>query len=478
MESTTAALSPTSRGRYNFPPGLEENLVWYALRQRRWVDPIKLFKHLVARYGDISHYKLLNNHVIFINNPEYLREVFVVQHSNFIKERTQQRSKLLLGEGMITADGATHRRQRQVAQPAFHRQRIPIYAEEIVRRATGLSDAWQPSQRDIYTDMMELTLGIIGKTLFNTDLRAEVGELNHAMGDIMDVYRPLVLLPGVRAPLKIPFTPLRKFISARERLDRTAYRMIEHHRRGVHGDDDLLSTMLAAKEQAGWSDEELRDQVVTVFLAGYETVAIGLTWTWYLLAQHTDVERRLHAEIDTVLKGRLPTYDDIPKLRYAEMVISESFRLYPPAWAMGRQAVEDFTLGPFHLPAGTTLLAAQFVTHRDARFFVDPLRFDPERFSPEAKAARTRFSYFPFGMGPRQCIGESFAMMETILVLATLAQRWAHVARFPTIGRAAIPLHVANQRRHEDDPVATLVSLRIRSRPKETRPRTREELLS
>lgn len=201
------------------------------------------------------------------------------------------------------------------------------------------------------------------------------------------------------------------------------YRLIEEHR--CDGDrGDLLSSLLAAQSEMGWTDFDLRDQVLTIFLAGYETVAIALTWTWYLLAQNLDAQARFHAELDKVLAGRLPTYEDIPQLRYVEMVLSESMRLYPPAWAMGREAVADFELGPYRLPTGTTVLMSQFITHRDNRFFPDPLRFEPERFTPEAKSTRPKFSYFPFGMGPRQCIGEAFAWMEGILALATFGQKW------------------------------------------------------
>ena len=187
---------------------------------------------------------------------------------------------------------------------------------------------------------------------------------------------------------------------------------------------DLLGLMIAAQEQMKWSGADLRDQVVTVFLAGYETMAIALTWTWYLLSQNSDAREKMNAEIDAVLGGRLPTHDDVARLRYTEMVLAESMRLYPPAWAMGREAIADFELGPYRLPRGTTVLASQFVLQRDPRFFPDPLRFDPLRHTPEAKVARSRFTYFPFGMGPRQCIGEAFAWMEGVLVLATFAQRW------------------------------------------------------
>ena len=423
MSSTELQL-PQASG-YHFPPGMPKNLAWEALKHRRLVNPIKHFQNLAAKYGDIAHYKVRSDHIIFLNNPEYIREVLIVQHANFVKERTQRRSKLLLGEGMITVDGAAHRKERQVAQPAFHRQHVPAYAETIVRRAARVRDLWGAGERDIYQDMMKLTLGTVGETLFRTELGDEVGPLNAGVADIMNVYHAMVLLPGVKYLIHVPFTPLHKFLVARRRLHTTVERMIAEHRRSPStGNPDLLDLMLSSQEQMGWSESDLRDQVVTVFLAGYETMAIALTWTWHLLSQNPDARETMYAEIEDVLAGRLPTYDDLSRLRYTEMVLAEAMRLYPPAWAMGREAIADFELGPYHLPKGTTVLMSQFVLQRDPRFFPDPLRFDPLRHTPEAKAARPRFTYFPFGMGPRQCIGEAFAWMEGVLVLATFAQRW------------------------------------------------------
>ncbi len=456
MSSPPASNSSASKNEYRYPPGLDTNLLWRALRHMGPPAPIPFFQSLAERYGDAAHYRLGRRHVLFLNSPEYIREVLIVQHGNFIKERTQQRAQLLLGQGMITAEGAAHRRQRQVAQPAFHRQKIPEYAAEIVGRSSELRERWQDgAQLNIYKEMMELTLDLVSRTLFSTQLGEEVVRLNAAMGDIMKVYNAIVLLPGIKLLLGIPGTPLRKFVHARARLDDAVKRMIAIHREAMErGDehDDLLTMMLRSQEAMGWSEVEIRDQVITVFLAGYETVAIALTWTWYLLSEHADVQERLFAEIKDVVGDRLPTFGDVPKLRYAEMVLSESMRLYPPAWAMGRLALEDFELGPYRLPAGTTVLMSQYVTHRDARFFPDPLRFDPERFTPEAKAGRQRFTYFPFGMGPRQCIGEAFAWMEATLALVTLMQRWRveHVAShkveaeplFTLRPKGGMPMHV------------------------------------
>ncbi len=439
-------------GELRLPPGPGANLLTTVLKQKKWVDPIAHFTHLAEHYGDIAHYRLGRRHIVFVNHPEYLREIFVVQAANFVKERTQQRAKLLLGEGMITADGAMHKQQRQAAAPAFHRQKMAAHADEIVRRAARVCEEWSKKSGnaslpaagasagekcDVHREMMTLGLGILGATLLGTDLGDAVHELNSAMADIMDVYNAIVLLPGIRLLLQIPFTPLRKFVHARAKLHAAIEQLIDEHRRRAAGNaalpaagagdasgTDLLAMLLEAQREQGWSDEYLRDQVMTVTLAGFETTAIGLTWAWYLLSQNAEAERRMHEEIDRVLQGRLPCFDDLPQLRYTEMVMAEALRLYPPAWAMGRLALHDFELGPYRLPAGTTVLASQYILHRGARFFPDPLRFDPERHTPEAKAARPRGAYCPFGMGARQCIGEAFAWMESVLVLATLAQRW------------------------------------------------------
>jgi cytochrome P450 len=411
---------------YRYPPGFQRNLIWFAWRRFHPANPIHLFQHLAEEYGDIAHYRIGWNHIIFLNHPDYIREVLVVQNDNFTKERTVQRSKMLLGEGMITAEGAEHRTQRQTSQPAFHRQRIPEYATTMIQEAARMRQSWKAGeQRDIAIEMMHLTLNIVAKTLFATDLRDEVNELADAINRIMGLYNFLVLLPAAEWLVHVRPPGLAAFVRARKRIDAVVYRIIEAHRRRPAGDGNLLDLMLAASHDGSAAAEQsLRDQVITIFLAGYETVANALSWTYYLLSQNPDCERRFHEEIDRELKGSLPTLADIPRLRYVEMVLAESMRLYPPAWAMGRRARADFQLGDFFLPAKTTVLISQFITHRDPRFFPDPLRFDPGRFTAEAKLRRPKFTYFPFGAGARQCIGESFAWMEGVLLLTTLAQKW------------------------------------------------------
>ncbi|MFZ0322050.1 MAG: cytochrome P450 [Candidatus Sulfotelmatobacter sp.] len=421
-------MSESSGGRreYHFPPGLRCNLLWFALRKFRSTNPIILFQDLAKTYGDIAHYKIGPHHIVFLNHPEYIREVLVVQNDNFVKERTVNRTKMLLGEGMITSEGAAHRAQRLTAQPAFHRQRIGEYAGIIVEEAVRIRDSWHAGeQRDIAIDMMHLTLNVVARTLFATDLREEVYELAAAINRIMGLYNFLVMLPAAEWLVHVRPPGLAAFVRARKRIDAVVYRMIDAHQRSGLDRGSLLDLMLGASppnDQA--SRQALRDQVITIFLAGYETVANALSWTWYLLSENPHCKAKLHNEVDEALVGQLPRYEDVPRLRYTEMVVAESLRLYPPAWAMGRYARHDFSLGDYFLPAKTTVLISQFITHRDPRFFSDPLRFDPERFTAEAKARRTKFTYFPFGAGARQCIGESFAWMESALILATLAQKW------------------------------------------------------
>jgi cytochrome P450 len=438
-------MSLKRRQHYVFPPGLPHSLIFYLFRQFRPGDPIPLFTYLAEKYGEASHYRLYGSDVVVFNHPEYIREVLVVQNQSFVKERTVQRMKMLVGEGLITSEGKFHKVQRTLSQPAFHRQRITHYGTTMVEHSVHQRESWRGGEMvDISSAMMHLALRIVSKTLFNTDVAREVGEISGNVNAIMALYNFLVILPYAEGLQYWPLPGISRFRNARAQLDRVVYRMIREHRSAREDCGDLLAMLLAARydDGSGMSDQQLRDEVMTIFLAGYETIANALTWTWYLLSQNPEAERKLHAELDSVLDGRLPEAADLPKLKYAEMALAEAMRLYPPAWAMGRIAIEDVEIGPFHLPGGTTVLMLPFITHRNAKYFPDPMRFDPERFLPEAKASRPRFSYFPFGGGARQCIGEAFAWMEGVLILATLAQRW----RFS----------LAPRQRVEPDPKVTL----------------------
>jgi cytochrome P450 len=425
------------RGQYLYPPGLRFNLPFY--RFHGFFDPqnpILLFEHL-RRYGRAAHYRILRNDVVLLNDPADIGEVLIDKAASFGKDRIQKRMKILLGEGLITSDGETHRRGRRIAAPAFHRRRIEGYAGQIVILAAEMREQWKPGgEFDLSAEMMRLALQVVARTLFDTEVTPEIHEINDQVNIIMDLYHFLVTLPRAELLLNSPLPKMRRFRAARKRLDEVVDGMIRSRlaevgaRSGssVHG--DLLSMLVTAKDDEAGGDghrltsEELRDQVLTLFLAGFETVANALSWTWLLLGQNPDAERRLHAEIDAVVGGRLPTLEDMARLEYTGMVLSESMRLYPPAWAMGREVLEDVSIGPYRLRKGTMVFFSQYIVQRDPKWFPEPERFVPERFTPAAKAGRPRFAYFPFGGGGRQCIGESFAWMEATLALVTLVQRW------------------------------------------------------
>ncbi len=418
------------RGKYRLPPGLKLNLPFYITRKFfNPSDPIKLFEYLQRRFGSMAHYRIATSDVFVVQEPEFVREILITQADKFIKERTQQRMKILLGNGLITSDGEFHRRQRRIVAPAFHRQRIQAYGAVMVERALAMREEWQSGKEiGALAEMMRVALQIVARTLLNTDVTADVRQINDEVNAIMGLYHFLVALPRAEAYLHWPIPGLMRFRRARKRLDAVVNRIIAEHRADGVDRGDLLSMLLRSRDdeddRSGMTDEQVRDEVLTIFLAGYETVATALTWTWYLLAKNPEAEARMHEELDRVLAGRAPTIEDLPQLRYTEMVLAESMRLYPPAWAMGRQATEDIELGPYLLPAGSYVFFSQYMIQRNAEFWPEPLKFRPERFTPEAKAGRSKFVYFPFGAGGRQCIGEGFAWMEGVLVLATLAQKW------------------------------------------------------
>ena len=392
-------------------------------------DPLNLLTRLAREYGDVVQFRAGTQRVFLLNHPEHVRDVLVTHHGRFHKGRALQRAKRLLGEGLLTSEGEFHRRQRRLAQPAFHRQRVGAYARVMTEFAAETSARWRDGQTlDVSEEMMRLTLSIVGKTLFDADVQSDADEVGAALTEVMNLFGYL-MLPFSELLEKLPLPQRRRFERARARLDRIIYRIIEERRRGGRDRGDLLSMLLLAVDEEGdrgrMTDEQLRDEAMTLFLAGHETTANALTWAWYLLAQNAEAEAALHAELDRVLEGaRAPTVEDLTALRYTEMVVAETMRLYPPAWAIGRLAVEDHEVGGYLIPRGSLVLVSQYVMHRDPRFFPEPERFDPARFAPEAKEARPQFSYFPFGGGVRRCIGEGFAWTEAVLVLAALARRW------------------------------------------------------
>jgi cytochrome P450 len=391
--------------------------------------PLSFLAQLAREHGDAAHFRIGRTHLYFFSHPELVREVLVARNASFIKGLALQRTKIVLGEGLLTSEGELHKRQRRLAQPAFHRARINHYGEQMVEKALHARERWRDGEEiDVAHEMMRLTLAVVAKTLFDADVDDEADEIGDALTELMLMF-PILLHPLSALIVRLPFLPqVRRFRRALARLDRTIYAIIEERRRTGTDRGDLLSMLLLATDVEGdggtMSDLQLRDEAMTIFLAGHETTANALAWTWYLLARNRDVERELHRELDEVLGGRTPTPADYPRLPYTEMVLAESMRLFPPAWAIGRFAEQDVTIGEWNIPSGALVLVSQWVTHRDLRFWPEPERFDPLRFTADAKASRPKTAYFPFGGGGRVCIGESFAWMEGVLLLATIAQRW------------------------------------------------------
>lgn len=386
----------------------------------------------LASYGDVSHLELQGRHFYLLNHPDLIQDVLVTNDRLFVKSRALQVARRLLGDGLLTSEGDFHLRQRRLVQPAFHRQRMAAYGEVMAAYAARSSERWSAQGAalavDMSEEMMRLTLAIVGKTLFDADVEGEAQEIGKSLTEALHGLSR-TLLPGGERLEKLPLPANQRAEEARQRLDATIYRLIRERRASGEDCGDLLSMLLAArdedgKEADGMSDQQVRDEAMTLFLAGHETTANALTWTWYLLSQNPVEERQLHAEVDRVLGGRIPTMDDIPNLPYTRMALSEAMRLCPPVYAIGRQAVEDYEVRGYLLPAGSTVFLSQYVMHRDSRYWFDAERFDPNRWTPEAQARRPKFTYFPFSAGPRVCIGESFAWTEGIFVLATLAQHW------------------------------------------------------
>lgn len=383
---------------------------------------------LAREYGDLPHFRLTSYPAYLLNHPDLVREVLVTQQNKFVKSLALQRARILLGNGLLTSEGDFHRRQRRLAQPAFHRDRLASYAQVMIACAKRTRDRWtEGAPINVAEEMMRLTLDIVARTLFSADVESQAPEIGEALTTVLKMFR-LLLLPFADLLEKLPLPPVRRFEKARARLDATIYGLIEERRKSGRDTGDLLSMLLLAQDEEGdggrMTDTQVRDEAMTLFLAGHETTANALTWTWYLLSQNPECENRLHCELDSVLGGREATSADLPSLRYTEMVFSEAMRLYPPAWAIGRMAVEECELRGVKIAPGSICLASPYVMHRDPRWFPDPQRFDPERWTPEARETRPKFSYFPFGGGARVCIGERFAWMEGVLVLATLAQNW------------------------------------------------------
>lgn len=411
----------------SLPPGPKGNLLLGSAADlmRDWPG----FSTRCAReYGDVVFYRFLHVPICQVNHPDGIEQVLVRQASNFHKSKDYAALRFVLGNGLLTNEGANWQAQRQLMQPAFRHESIAAYAEIMSSSAEAFLSRWKDGEsRDVHEDMTQLTLDVVTRSLFGARVSQDARSVGADVAAVMARFFQQAALSFV-LPDGTPLPKGPRLLRSKRRLDQKILGIIHERRSSPSPANDLLQILLDAQDEHGsrMTDEQLRDEIMTLFLAGHETTANALSWTWYLLAQNPGAERALAAELDSVLGVAAPTLADLPRLPYTEMVIKESMRLYPPAWGIGRRAIRDFELNGYRIPAGTNVFLLQWVTHRDPRFFPDPERFDPERWrdDPIRRGRLPRFAYFPFGGGPRVCIGAGFAMMEATLLLATLAQRF------------------------------------------------------
>jgi len=418
-----ALLPSLKRG---FPPGPRgwSFLLKLLRAPEGWLD---FLLHCAREYGDIVFFRFLGTPACLINDPAGLEHVLVTDHQSFTKSMDYRALSRVLGQGLLTSEGELWKRQRRLVQPAFYRERILSYGGIMTSYTTRLSDTWRDAEvRDIHHDMMRVTLEIAARSLFNVEITGDAGTIGRALNVVLEAMPRLASFSFL--PDWLPVPGLGGFRRALADLDQIVYGIIRTRRATGEHPGDLLDLLLEARDEdgAGMPDRQLRDEVMTLLLAGHETTANTLAWTLYLLARHPEVQSRLEAELREALQGRVPEAAGLQRLPYTQRVLTESQRLYPPAWAIGRKALQPFDVLGYRLPAGTNVIVSQWVVHRDPRYFPDPERFDPDRWCDEAGGRKSipKFAYMPFGAGPRVCVGASLALTESALVLATLVQRF------------------------------------------------------
>jgi cytochrome P450 len=434
IQPITPALSTT-------PPGPKGGLLLGNFSQFKQ-DMLGFLEQTARDYGDVARVRLAHMRLFLLFHPDAIEETLVTRNKDFIKNVTEQAWFVLLGNGLLISEGDFWRRQRRLMQPAFHRTRIAEYGQTMVAFTERLLEGWRDGQiRDMHQEMMGLTMEIVAKVLFDADVSLQAREVGDALHVALDEFNRQMLTP-VQVPIFIPTPANVRFRKAIGKLEGIIYDIMRQRREaGPDGyTNDLLSMLLQAQddeesaEEFGrtMSDKQLRDEMMTIFLAGHETTANALSWCWYLLAQHPEVEEKLLAELTAVLGDRSPTPADMPRLSYAEKVVKEAMRLYPPVWFLeGRRAVRDTEIAGYSVPQGTIMGLSPWVMHRDGRYYDEPTRFNPDRWTEAFSRQLPRYAYFPFGGGPRLCIGQSFAMMEATLILAAIVQRF-HLELLPS----------------------------------------------
>ncbi len=410
----------------NSPPTVKADLFGGHFRTFR-KNPTEFLTKL-SKLGDVSAFRVGKIPAYLINHPDLIRDLLVTNHSKFMKGRALQRAKGLLGEGLLTSEKEFHLRQRRMIQPAFHRTRIAEYAKTMIEFSDKISGEWKDGDvRDIDKEMMRLTLWIVGKTLFSSNVEDDASQVGEAMTTIVSMFN-FLLLPFSEVLERLPLPPIRRLKNARKTLDEVIYKIIDERRKSGEDTGDLLSMLLLAQDEetgGAMTDKQVRDECLTLFLAGHETTANALVWTFYLLSQNPESEAKFHAELAEVLGDKPLTPEDYPRLKYTEQILAESMRLFPPAWTVGRLATEAHQFNGFSIEPKSLVLASQYVMHHDARFWENAEDFQPERWEKlSIKEAGNKFIYFPFSKGVRNCVGESFAWMEGVLLLANLGRNW------------------------------------------------------
>ena len=403
------------------PPGPKGHRLLGAGPELRRQGLLRFFLNLAADHGDLSHFRIGPFHVYFANHPDLVRELLVNQAANTRKSREVRQMRMVMGNGLVTNEGESWRRQRRAIQPAFHQERIRRYGQVMVGRAVAHFDQWRESRElDMHQELMRLTLGIVADTLLGVNVKGEADRVGHFLSVFQTQYEAMMRRP-VPIPLSFPTPGNLRAQAAARRLQRDVVAQI---RSRVTGDgEDLLSWLVSARGETGMSETQIRDEAVTLLLAGHETTANALTWATWMLARNPAAEAALREEVDAVLAGARPMVDDLSKLRYTRAVVDEALRLYPPVWATSRDVVEPFELGGYTLRKGANVLVSPYVMHRDSRFYDDPESFRPERWL-DPDTVPPKYAYFPFGGGPRFCIGSTFALTEAVLLLACLVQRF------------------------------------------------------
>src|SRR5437868_9804700 len=426
-EITRMALASKQWKRDRRPPGPKGTRVMGVMREFNR-DSLGFIERMQREYGDIVWSRFLYVPALFLYQPDDIEYVLTTNAKNFRKAMTLRSNcfQRLVGNGLLTSEGEEWKRQRRLSSPAFHRERVATYASTMVDYTRRLISGWHEGEtRDMHREMMRLTLEIVVRCLFSADISHDVDQVGAILAEMVKPFASQATLKWILNN-RLPTPEHVRYHRLARKIDHVVYRIIAERRAGSDDEGDLLSMLLAAHDDdgSGMSDEKLRDEVMKLFLSGHETTAVKLAWTWYLLGKNPGAEKKFHAELDEVLDGRDATFADLPRLKFTEQIVKESMRLYPTAYGLGREAINDCEIGGYHVPAGTQVFMFQWATHRDARFFDQPLEFKPERWTPEFEARLPKYAYFPFGAGPRVCIGASFAMMEMILVLATIGRQF------------------------------------------------------